>query len=544
MSGWGGDAEAYIEAVRDGAIDPFGQTADELQASLDEFDEQLRERLLAMSDDEIDEMICSGSPIPPLPASAEPDARRVRADEVFARRMRVLETQAARIEGERRALMAEHLQRAIEEPGDAGVAVRELALTAAVELGLSGPTVERRMTEAWELITGLPVAHASAAAGRLTTAHLRVIEGETRALRHDAAVSAEERAAVERELVAIAETTTPGRLRRRAKRIVDAALTAPLQQRHDAARARRSVELIDAGDGMCDVNARVPALEGAAILDRLTQAARGKAKDDPRTFDQFRADAFMELLLAGQAPEDVHGTSAITAHVAIMIPATELLRDEQQEEAGVLRFPASLDGRVLVDRDTARRIAGGAGTWERLFTDPVSGVAVTVDTYRPSAEQKRWLQARDGWCRAPGCSNPARRSDLDHTDDWADGGRTSIDNLGHLCRRDHTLKHASRWRVQQLQGGILEWTSPTGRVIADEPEPIAPRFVSAAAARPSAARAPAEAERVSGRARYRELFPPGSQRVFVATGPPPGVDPSTCWGGSPSTPSDVPPPAF
>ncbi len=143
---------------------------------------------------------------------------------------------------------------------------------------------------------------------------------------------------MERALVAIAETTTPGRLRSRAKLVVDRALTAPLQQRHDAAREQRAVWMVDAGDGMVDLGARLPALVGVAIFDRLTQAAKGKPKDDDRTFDQFRADALSELLLAGICPDDLHGVSPIRATVTVTIPATELLRDPDLSERGRRRL--------------------------------------------------------------------------------------------------------------------------------------------------------------------------------------------------------------
>ncbi|RWR25430.1 DUF222 domain-containing protein, partial [Agrococcus lahaulensis] len=267
--------------------------------------------------------------------------------------------------------------------------------------------------------------------------------------------------------VAIAETTTPSRLRRRARRIVDAALSAPLQQRHDAAREERHVRLHELPDGMCEVAARMPALLGAAILDRLTQAARALPADDPRTIDQRRVDALAELLLCGQAPDDAHAASAITPVVTITIPATALLADDGAAEPDA----ASLDGRMLVDPATARAIAAGATGWDRLFLSPVTGRALAVDRYRPSAAQRRWLRARDGRCRFPGCGAPAHRTDADHTRDHAHGGPTADGNLAHLCRRHHTIKHATRWRVRQLPGGVLEWTSPTGTTLTDEPEP-------------------------------------------------------------------------
>ncbi|MEV7527359.1 HNH endonuclease signature motif containing protein [Agrococcus sediminis] len=488
MEGFGIDAEEYIAAVRAGAIDPHGATAPELEASLEAFDREWRERLLALSDAEVDELARSGSPLPPMTTVVEGAAeQQLRLDAEFAGRMRALEQQSARIEGERRALMAQHLQRALDDGRDSGVAIRELASLAAVELRVSHRGLERRMTEAWQLVRELPAAHEAAAAGRITVGHLRVIEAETRAVRLDPAIEPHEREAVEAELVRIAEATTPGRLRARAKRAVQRVLTTPLQQRHDVARERRAVELHDRGDGMCDLVAHVPAALGAGILDRLTQAARGKPKDDPRTADQFRADALCEVLLAGVVPDDAHGVSPLRAQVAITIPATELLHDEG---APHLPFPAALDGRILVDRDTARWLAGGASAWERLFTDPVTGVARTVDTYRPSAAQRRWLLARDGGCRFPLCAAAGMRADLDHTLDWARGGATSLDNLATLCRGDHVLKHASGWRMRQLGHGVIEWTTPLGATLVDEPVPVGPTFADLRTAAPRGEPAP------------------------------------------------------
>lgn len=475
MDEWGVDAEAYIEAVRAGALDPYGMSADELQASLDAFDAEQTARLMSMTDAEV----AAGAQLPPLRREPESEgAARVRLDSEFASRMRAIETRSARVEGERRAAMAAHLQRVVDMPGDPGPRVKELASFAAVELGLSGPAMERRMTEAWTIVTELPAAHEAAAEGRITTSHLRVIESETRAVRLDPGVDAEQRDRVVAALVEMAGSTSPGRLRKRARFVVNEVLSEPLQVRHDTARQGRRVELFDAGDGMCDLVARVPALEGSAIVDRLTQAARAKPKDDPRSFDQFRADAFQELLLAGVVPEDLHGISAIRATVGILIPATTLLQDEAEQDPALraLDFPASLDGRVLVDADTARRIAADTAVWERLFTDPVTGTVVAVDSRRQAAAQKVWLQARDGWCRRPGCPHPARRADVDHTVPWSEGGQTRLDNLGHLCRPCHLLKHESRWEVRQLPGGVFEWTSVLGQLILDQPEPVGPVF--------------------------------------------------------------------
>ena len=130
--------------------------------------------------------------------------------------------------------------------------------------------------------------------------------------------------------------------------------------------------------------------------------------------------------------------------------------------------PAELLGAALIDADTARELAGRAKIWNRLFVDPITRTPVEVDTYRPPAAMSRLLKARDQHCRFPGCRRAAIRCELDHTIDYARGGHTHIFNLAHLCQRHHSMKQFTRWEVRQVGGGVLEWTSPLGRVYRED----------------------------------------------------------------------------
>ena len=121
---------------------------------------------------------------------------------------------------------------------------------------------------------------------------------------------------------------------------------------------------------------------------------------------------------------------------------------------------------------SARRLAAAAPGWDRVLVHPDTGAVLAVDRYRPSEELRRVLRARDEHCRFPGCRLSTVRCDLDHTHDAALGGTTDAGNLAHLCRRHHVLKHNSAWRVEQQSGGILRWTSPTGRTYVDSPAPM------------------------------------------------------------------------
>ena len=225
----------------------------------------------------------------------------------------------------------------------------------------------------------------------------------------------------------------------------------------------------DLPEGMSELTCLLPTVYAAAVFDRLTRQAKAvAAAGDPRSRDPLRADLVMDLLLTGEpacgegAPHTV--AEGIRAEVAIVIPALTLLGEGSE--------PATLLGRGPIDLDTACRLAAQAPELVRVLTHPVTGMVVTADTYRPTASVRRYLQYRDKHCRFPVCNRDARYADIDHTVPWEQGGKTVPENLAVLCRGHHTLKHHGNWKVRQVSPGVLEWTSPLGRVI----YPPKPRF--------------------------------------------------------------------
>ncbi|MEV7633595.1 HNH endonuclease [Microbacterium sp. NPDC089318] len=180
---------------------------------------------------------------------------------------------------------------------------------------------------------------------------------------------------------------------------------------------------------------------------------------DTRGLDEIRTELLSDLLLTAD-PSAIMGTGldGIRARIQITIAATTLTGDDDN--------PAQLDGHGTLHPDTARHLAGQSPGWTRLFLDP-TGLVTATDTYTPTEPMRRFLRARDQHCRFPGCRMPVHRCETDHTHDWALDGPTSIDNLAHLCRTHHTLKHPDipdqfRWTARQLPDWTLEWTSPTG----------------------------------------------------------------------------------
>ncbi|TKR21922.1 DUF222 domain-containing protein, partial [Cellulomonas hominis] len=152
------------------------------------------------------------------------------------------------------------------------------------------------------------------------------------------------------------------------------------------------------------------------------------------------------------------------AEVRLTIAASTLL--------GLDDAPADLDGYGPIDAVRARALADG-GVWRRIVTDPVTHQVLDVgrQRYRPPAGLAEFVRTRDRTCAAPGCTVPARSTDLDHTIEYHPQpgdppdqplGRTDADNLGPLCHRHHRLKTDGGFRLRQIQPGLFEWITPTG----------------------------------------------------------------------------------
>ncbi len=134
-----------------------------------------------------------------------------------------------------------------------------------------------------------------------------------------------------------------------------------------------------------------------------------------------------------------------------------------------------MEGVGAIDLDTARRLTAAAPSFTRLLTDPMTGEIMTMDSkqYRPTAALRRWLALTQHTCDFPGCGRRAAQCDLDHTVAWADGGLTSAANLVYRCRKHHTMKHETKWRVAKPPGAARAvWTSPTGYRSEADPPPF------------------------------------------------------------------------
>ncbi|MDJ1114898.1 HNH endonuclease [Microbacterium dauci] len=352
-------------------------------------------------------------------------------------------------------------------------------------------TMQRRIDEARTIVEDYPAALDAWEAGRIVRGHVltivaagSILPPELRGQFADAAIPRCER-------------DTPNRVRPALEMLAQHLHPRSFAERHEAAAAGRCVRIVPGSDGMSELIAKMPTAIAEGIHDRLTQMGRAIidtrseratamglslgidgenesraeiVSTDARSMDQVRADLLADLLLAGTpALDDTRDTSAgplgkIRARIQVVIPAHALAGDDHDA--------CDLVGRSPIDAATARQLAAGNSQWERLVTHPITGAVLAVDSYRVPEKMRRYLQARDQHCRFPGCRQAAVRCDVDHNEDHALGGKTHVCNLCHLCQRHHSMKHFTCWRVRQLKGGVLEWTSPLGRIYReDAPQP-------------------------------------------------------------------------
>lgn len=336
-------------------------------------------------------------------------------------------------------------------------AVRAAVADLAVRLNVSESMVRNHRETARNLRERMPQLWASFLLGEVSTPN--AVEAAALV----AELPAEHWAEFDVRLLGPATTLTPPRFKTRARGVRERLFVQDAAERHQRAMTGRAVWSEHGRDGMGWLTAHLSSTDIALAQARVDGLAFEllKASDESRTMAQLRADVLADILTGRRNPATAPGVT-----VALTVPVMTLLGKSDQ--------PAVLEGVGPIDLDTARQLAAAAPTFTRLLTDPVTGVVLTMDQhqYRPSTALKRWLAIRDVTCTFTGCGRNARDCDLDHVTDWANGGATTADNLAHLCRKHHTIKHTTKWQVHKPPGKPSTWTSPTGHTHTTDPPPF------------------------------------------------------------------------
>ena len=387
------------------------------------------------------------------------------------------------------------------------LAERSFVSEVACALRMPEITARNLVEHARTLVHDLPATLEVLERGAITERHTEVV------VEHTVALDRTDRAALESRLLERATVSTVTGLRRFARRERERTHPRPLQERHREKLLDRQVQIDPARDGMMWLHQYLPAVQATAIFNRLTDiAVTLQQPDEPRTLAQLRADSFTALMLddtctlgtsggpaalacpaglagtavsagvpsatlatvpagtsapeprgdreSGARPDPLFGRGVpdgqtlrgVVPTVAVTVPVLTLLGHGEE--------PGHLEGYGPVDPATAREIAARAPSFARVLTHPETSAVLSVgrDRYAVPADLKTWLRLRDETCRFPGCSRRAARCDIDHVVPWHRGGATDHDNLVHLCRRHHRLKHETGWTLERLDA-----RAPTGR---------------------------------------------------------------------------------
>lgn len=416
---------------------------------------------------------------------------------VIARAKRALEAVETR-------LLAEVPQSFADDATDShtqGLGVLSAANQIAVKTHTSDTTISTNIGYAYQITQELPQVLDKMTDGKITFAHAREIA------RAGLGLTSSQKPHYCTAAIEIADNCTAGRLKRRLPKLVAQLAPECAQEFTKRAYEERRVWATDTEDGMAILSAILPAPLAYAALDRLTRIAKQTLQPlpncspeapenlheapplvtDSRTLGQARADVFAEFLLASasQRTNDRTGDPfgyGIAGKIHMTVPVTAVTHTGRNFNEGAnaphaeAEMLAELEGYGHIDPEITRFFAADARSWNRIFVDR-KGQVVTTDNYEPTAAIRRHIIARDRHCRFPGCLAPPTQCEIDHTHDWAKGGKTATSNLALLCKRHHTLKHPSlhdtmRWTVQQSPGGKLTWTTPSGDAFTDMPESI------------------------------------------------------------------------
>jgi hypothetical protein len=251
-----------------------------------------------------------------------------------------------------------------------------------------------------------------------------------------------------------------------------------------ANQAARELNYYHDDDGCLVIRARLPAEEGAVVLQAINAAMDAQCKEEHEdAADDVTAVTSVNENRFAQRRADALTTMAETAlrhdYGDRLGPQPSAERYQANRYQVIVHVTAETlaageDGRSELEcgqhlaPDTARRIACDSSLLR--ITDDAAGNPLDIGrkTRAVPPAMQRALRSRDGGCCFPGCTHD-RFVDAHHIRHWANGGETSLDNLALLCRRHHRLVHEGGFGVERITAGALRFTRPDGRVITEHP---------------------------------------------------------------------------
>jgi hypothetical protein len=318
-------------------------------------------------------------------------------------------------------------------------------------LRLSGVTAQRRLDVARSLTDDLPATLGLLRRGEISYRHAQTLAEAVEPL------DGKQRQAVQERVLARAGEQTLAEFTRSMRRAVASVAAATVEAQRVEAMTDRRVAVTAREDGMAELWALLPVEGAAAVMAAVDALASVTSTTDPRSGDQRRADALVDLGVAALHDPRLPRAQGLRPAIQVTVALSTLLGADEQ--------PGELAGHGPIPATLARRLAADeTGTWRRLVTDPLTGALLDYGrtTYRPPTDLAEFVIARDQTCTFPTCNRRAQRCELDHRIPYDSGGSTNPENLAAVCKRHHTAKHQADWTPHREPDGRHTWTSPNG----------------------------------------------------------------------------------
>ena len=199
-----------------------------------------------------------------------------------------------------------------------------------------------------------------------------------------------------------------------------------------------------AAPGMCNPDDQTPTITGEPIQAGIDA--------DRRMHAQRQHDA-LSALLRSQLGDPKLGT-----HNGL--PVTIIATTTVEQLSSAAGHALTAGGTLLPMKDLIR-MASHAWHYLCVFDRHHERALYLGRAKRiASADQRIVLHAKDRGCTAPGCDIPGYLCEVHHVDEWAEGGRTDIDDLTFTCRQHHPLIKPGGWTTRKRGDGSTEWLPP------------------------------------------------------------------------------------
>ena len=268
------------------------------------------------------------------------------------------------------------------------------------------------------------------------------------------------------------------------------------QRTHDEQRSHRYLNLSHTPGGTL-VKGQLDSVAGTCLQRAIDALCPLPAESDDRDRGQRQADALTAMATAVLSDPTTTPGSVIPAQVTLVVseqtwvalrtPAQaepDGTRDDQttgrlgrgstRDVVARLRSVAPVtddDGAVLPATEIAKALCDCQITRIVLGADGVplnEGRAKRLFT----PHQRKAVIARDGGgCAFPGCTMPARYTQLHHLTWWSRGGPTDLDQAIQLCHHHHGDVHDHDIHITRNHDGSHTFTHPDGQLAPGSPPP-------------------------------------------------------------------------